>query len=135
VDRVSAESLIRRYFQSWLQQDQALFLSTLAPEIKVTECYGPVYCGTDEVRQWFADWHLKSGKGKVTKWDILSILFDNDQEMAAIEWDFECVYEGNLGSFFGTSLFRFDGRAITSIQEFKMEKDQYRPYGEQDIES
>ena len=46
-----AEILIRQYFQSWLQQDLSLFLSTLSPNIKVLECYGPVYWGLEEVRQ------------------------------------------------------------------------------------
>lgn len=31
MDRATAELLIRQYFQSWLQQDLCLFLSTLLP--------------------------------------------------------------------------------------------------------
>ena len=53
MDRESAEGLVRRYFQSWLAQDRALFLSTLAPDIQVAECYGPVYCGHAEMERWF----------------------------------------------------------------------------------
>jgi hypothetical protein len=128
--RNTAEGLIRQYFKSWLQQDLFLFLSVLSPDITVQECYGPLYCGTDEVRQWFVDWHTKEGKGKVTKWEIFNILYDYEQDMAAVEWDFECLYEGNLGSFLGTSLIHFDEETIDRIQEYKMEKEHYRPYGE-----
>jgi hypothetical protein len=130
MDRNTAETLIKQYFQSWLQQDLSLFLSTLSQNSKVVECYGPVYCGTEELRQWFVHWHTGGGKGKVTKWEIFNILYDEAQERAAVEWDFECIYEGTAGSFLGASLFRFDETKIEHIQEYKMEKKQYRPYGE-----
>ena len=131
MNRNNAEALIRQYFQSWLQQDLALFLSTLSPNIKILECYGPIYWGTEEVRQWFVDWHTKSGQGQVTRWEIFKILYDVTQNMAAVEWDFECIYAGNVGSFLGSSLFHFDETKIIRIQEYKMEKDQYRPYWNQ----
>ncbi|HEX6035016.1 MAG TPA: nuclear transport factor 2 family protein [Anaerolineales bacterium] len=131
INRNTAETLIRQYFQSWLQQDLSLFLSTLSPNIQVVECYGPVYWGTEEVRQWFVDWHTQSGKGKVTKWEIFKILYDEAQNMAAVEWDFESIHAGNVGSFLGASLFHFDETRIERIQEYKMEKEQYRPYGNQ----
>ena len=43
MDRNTAEALIRQYFQSWLEQDIALFLNTLSPVIRVAECYGPIF--------------------------------------------------------------------------------------------
>jgi len=128
MNRNTAEALIRQYFQGWLQQDLSLVLSTLSPSIKVVECYGPVYCGIDEVSHWFNDWHTKREKGKVTKWDIFKVLYDEVQKMAAVQWDFECIYDGHLGAFLGTSLFCFDDTKVICIKEYKMEKDQYRPY-------
>ena len=131
MNRESAERLIRQYFQSWLQQDLSLFLSTLSSKVQVLECYGPIYWGTEEVRQWFVDWHTKDGKGKVTRWEIFKILYDETQNIAAVEWEFECIYAGNVGSFLGASLFHFDETKVVRIQEYKMEKEQYRPYGHQ----
>ena len=128
MNRAAAEMLIRQYFQSWLQQDISLFLSTLSPKIKIVECYGPVYFGIDETQRWFNDWHTRREKGRVTRWEILELLYDAQQEIAAVEWDFECVYGGNMGSFLGASLFGFDDTKIASIREYKMEKEQYRPY-------
>ena len=128
MNRATAEMLVRQYFQSWLQQDILIFLSTLSPNIRVMECYGPVYDGIDETQRWFNDWHTRREKGKVTRWDILKLLYDEQEEIAAVEWDFECVYDGNVGSFLGASLFGFDHTKITSIREYKMEKEQYRPY-------
>ncbi|MFN2286406.1 MAG: nuclear transport factor 2 family protein [Anaerolineae bacterium] len=131
MDRNTAEALIRQYFQSWLEQDIALFLSIVSPGIRVAECYGPIYCGTDEVTRWFDDWHSGPGKGQVTRWDILTMQYDEQQKMAAVEWDFECIYDGNLGTFLGASVFCFDETNITRIHEYKMEKAQYRPYRSQ----
>jgi hypothetical protein len=128
MDRNTAEKLIGQYFQGWLQQDAALVLSTLSPSIKIVECYGPAYFGIDEVNRWFNAWHAGSGKGKVTKWNIFKVMYDEMQKMGAVEWDFECIFDGNLGSFLGASLFCFDDSKITSIQEYRMEKEQYRPY-------
>jgi hypothetical protein len=56
------------------------------------------------------------------------MVYDETQKMAAVEWDFECIYDGDLGSFLGASLVCFDDTQITRIQEYKMEKEQYRPY-------
>jgi len=128
MNRAAAEMLIRQYFQSWLQQDISLFLSTLSPKIKIVECYGPVYFGIDETQRWFNDGHTRREKGRVTRWEILELMYDAQQEIAAVEWDFECVYGGNMGSFLGASLFGFDDAKIASIREYKMEKEQYRPY-------
>jgi len=122
MNRERAEKLIHQYFQSWLQQDLKLFLSTLSPEIEITECYGPIYHGLEENRQWFINWHEGEGKGQVTQWDILRILYDDKQKGAAVEWDFYCIYEGNLGSFLGTSLIHFGDSQIISIQEYEMKK-------------
>jgi len=135
MNKNTADRLIKQYFQSWLQQDLSLFLSTLSPEVMVIECYGPVYCGHDEARAWFVDWHNRPEKGKLTRWDIFNILYDEALNMAAVEWDFECIYDANLGSFLGASLVHFDDTKITRIQEYKMEKEHYRPYADQENQS
>ena len=128
MNRATAERLIRQYFQSWLQQEISLFLSTLSPNIRIVECYGPVYDGRDETQLWFNDWHTRPEKGKVTRWDILKVMYDEQQKLAVVEWDFECIYDGNVGSFFGASSFGFDHTKIASIREYKMEKEHYHPF-------
>jgi hypothetical protein len=133
MNRATAEMLIRQYFQSWLHQDVMLFLSALSPNITIVECYGPMYNGTDETQRWFTDWHTRPEKGKVTRWDILKVLYDEQQELAAVEWDFECIYDGKVGSFLGASLFGFDQTKIMSIQEYKMEKEHYHPFKRQQV--
>lgn len=128
--RKMAETLIRQYFHSWLTQDLSQFLNTMTLDVRVTECYGPFYVGVEEVRQWFTNWHAGEGNGKVTRWDILRIMFDEVQQMAAVEWDFDCIYQGNQAGFPGASLFHFKEGKISCIQEYQMDRDQYRPYGD-----
>jgi hypothetical protein len=81
MNRATAELLIRQYFQSWLQQDISLFLSTLSPSIEIVECYGPAYRGLDETQRWFHHWHTRPEKGKVTRWDILRLTYDEDRKL------------------------------------------------------
>ena len=123
----SATQLVEQYINSWKQQDLSLFLSTLAADIFVAECYGPVYHGTKQVRQWFTDWHASPKEGKVTEWKITNVIFDETKNMAAVEWDFGCICEGNAGSFLGASLFYFDESKIVRIHEYQMDKNQYFP--------
>ena len=85
MNRQSATQLVEQYINSWKQQDLSLFLSTLAADIFVAECYGPVYHGTKQVRQWFTDWHASPKEGKVTEWKITNVIFDETENMAAVE--------------------------------------------------
>jgi hypothetical protein len=128
MDRTLARQLIEDYMGSWLRQDLELFLSLLAEGIRVAECNGPVYQGRQEVRDWFTDWHQGPQQGRVTRWEISNFIFDERQNSAAVEWDFECVTEGNPGAFLGASLYAFAGDKIARIHEYMMEKKQFRPY-------
>jgi hypothetical protein len=65
------------YMQSWLDQDQALFLSLLAPDVLVVESYGPVYKGHGECAAWFEGWHGAPAFGRVTKWELGRSYFDS----------------------------------------------------------
>ena len=115
-----ATRLIGQYINSWKQQDLPLFLSTLSPDIVVAECYGPSYHGTEEVRQWFTEWHARPKEGKVTKWKITNVIFDETKNMAAVEWDFGSVSDGKASSFLGASLFYFDASKIVRIHEYQI---------------
>jgi ketosteroid isomerase-like protein len=105
MDRQLATQLVEQYLQSWRTQDLALFLSTLSQDATIVECYGPIYQGTKEVQQWFTEWHASPIEGKVTHWKMTNLIFDERKMMAAVEWDFGCVCEGNWDSFLGASMF------------------------------
>ena len=128
MNRQLATRLIEQYINSWKQQDLPLFLSTLSPDIVVAECYGPSYHGTEEVRQWFTEWHARPKEGKVTKWKITNVIFDETKNMAAVEWDFGCVSDGKASSFLGASLFYFDASKIVRIHEYQMDENRHYPF-------
>jgi len=128
MNRQLATQLIKQYINSWRQQDLPLFLSTLSPDIIVAECYGPIYRGTKEVRQWFTEWHASPKDGKVTKWKITNVIFDKTKNMAAVEWDFGCASDGKASSFLGASLFYFDDLKILRIHEYQMNENRYYPF-------
>lgn len=132
MNKYLANRLIYKYFESWVDQDLAVFLSTLSTDVSIIECYGPMYLGIQEAREWFVDWHNRPEKGQVTRWEILNILYDDLLQLAAIEWEFECFYDGQPAGFPGVSLIYFDDTQIKRIQEYKMEPNHYRPYAVSD---
>ena len=116
------------YMQSWLNQDEAQFLSLLAPDVLVVESYGPVYRGHAECAAWFKGWHGAPAFGRVTKWELGRTYFDAERSAAFCEWDFECLYEDKIGGFLGASLYLLRDGLIAELHEYKTERDQYRPY-------
>ncbi len=131
MNRDTAIRSIQDYVQGWVQQDLDLALGVLSPQIVIVENDGSVYQGHAEVRAWFADWHAAPKSGRVLRWQLDAILFDDTTGRAAVEWEFECAFQGQVYSFPGASLFHFDAVGISCIHEFRMEKDQRRPYQSQ----
>jgi hypothetical protein len=126
MNRTLAEKLIKDYLYSWIKEDLNLLLDTLDDKIFISECYGPIYKSKKEIENWFTDWCLN--ENKVTKFESLLIIYDKEHNSACVEWDFECYCNGEVGSFFGTSLIEFNENKIISLKEFKSEKERYQPY-------
>ena len=113
------------YCRAWLECDKENFLSLLAPNIVVVECYGPEYRGMQECEDWFTDWHVRGGK--VLAWDIKRAGAYDDG--ACLKWYFECLWEGQVTGFDGTTLFDFDAQGrIVRIEEYQSKTDHIRPY-------
>ena len=121
-------SVAASYMQAWLNQDEALFLSLLAPDVLVVESYGPVYRGHAECAAWFRGWHGAPAFGRVIKWELGRSYFDATRSAVFCEWDFECLYEGKSGGFLGSSLYLLRDGLIAELHEYKTEREQYRPY-------
>lgn len=128
MNRQQASDLICTYFRAWEQQDLDLALSVLDPEIMIVENDGSVYSGLAEIKAWYLDWHAPPNSGRVHRWQIFRILFDEQARQAAVDWEFECAFEGRDYVFPGASLLNFSDGRITRIQEYRMDKDQHRPY-------
>ncbi|HVN55398.1 MAG TPA: nuclear transport factor 2 family protein [Anaerolineaceae bacterium] len=128
MNRQQVSDLICSYVHAWEQQDLDWALGVLAEEIVIVENDGSVYNGLEEFKAWFQDWHAPPNSGRVRRWQIYRILFDEQTLQAAVDWEFECAFEGRDYVFPGASLLDFSGGLITRIQEYRMDKDQHRPY-------
>lgn len=118
------EKTIRAYFNAWLTKDSALLDKLFAKDAVYTESYGPEYHGMGQIKQWFADWNKK---GSVKRWDIRQ--FVHQGNTVAVEWYFECEYDGVTTGFDGVTLVRFDGDGcIESIKEFQSKAEHDYPY-------
>lgn len=122
---MTREEAVRAYFQSWLKQDDSALREIFAADAVYTESYGPQYTGLDQILRWFQDWNKR---GTVLRWDVNGLTVQDDR--LAVEWYFECAYEGNVDGFDGVSLIRFDEEGkIAELREFQSKHEHEYPYG------
>ena len=122
------EARIREYFDAWVRKDARPLAGIFAPDILYSECYGPEYRGIGQVLRWFADWNTQ---GTVLQWPIKQ--FVHQGAVTAVEWYFQCEYQGQVDGFDGVSLITFDdaGRMVR-LQEFQSKAEHHLPYGPQE---
>lgn len=107
--------MISDYFQMWVTRDFTNLNNLFAPDIYYSECYGPKYYGMEDIDAWIL---RQLEKQVVLRWDIESIYFDSDQQVATVTWYFQAKEE-NLYAFNGCSVIAFnDNQKISSIREF-----------------
>lgn len=121
MDAAYANRLIDRYTQGWLKSDSAAILDTLDENCEIIESHGSTYKGKGHVSGWLEGW--KSSRSSVTKWDILSFVFDGQK--SAVEWDFECITRGKAYRIRGMSWVEFRNEKIYSIHEYCMTNSPY----------
>lgn len=118
------EQNIRKYFESWIKKDRSDYSQLFSNDVRYVECYGPAYCGLDEICQWFDDWNQR---GTVLQWEIKQILVQD--HTAVCEWYFSCEYDGEVGGFDGVSWIEFDEDGlIVKLKEFQCKTPNYYPY-------
>ena len=77
--------VIKKYFQSWLDNDVEIVKQTFSENALYSECYGPEYHGLSQIVTWFENWN---NKGQVLEWTIKRI-FEQNQTLI-VEWYFRC---------------------------------------------
>lgn len=121
--------LIENYFIGWKNKDINGTLACLHENIKIYECYGAFYETKQEVKTWFNLWH-KNG-GQVIKWDIIKIIYDEQENSAAVDWVFHCYSDDDshgLCELHGCSTITFKDNKIIEIKEYEMKKNKFKPY-------
>jgi hypothetical protein len=114
MDPLTATSLIEQYVEGWKRAQIDTVLDTLAEDCVVTESYGPIYRGREKVRLWLEKW-LGEGN-RVLQWDIHSLVIEQDS--AAFEWAFKCLWHGSESYFEGASVVQFKHNKIWSLREY-----------------
>jgi hypothetical protein len=118
------KSIIRKYFQAWLDADILPIEDIFSQDIFYSECYGPEYHGMKQMLQWFRDWNRN---GKVLEWSIKRIV-EQDNTLVA-EWYFECGYNGEKSGFDGVTVAEFNEEMkISRLLEFQSKHEHYHPY-------
>ena len=51
--------VIKKYFQSWLDNDVEIVKQTFSENALYSECYGPEYHGLSQIVTWFENWNNK----------------------------------------------------------------------------
>ena len=115
------EEIIKKYFDSWLNNNSSVLKEIFDEKIVYSECYGPEYDGIDTVETWFKEWNKR---GKVLVWDI------HQGNKSVAEWYFKCKYDGEIGEFDGVSIIEFNNaNYIINLKEFQSKIPHYYPYG------
>lgn len=121
------EQQIRRWFNCWLERDGSAIPRIFSADAYYSECYGPEYCGIDEISKWFSTWNQEN---RVLRWEIRE--FVHGESVTAVEWEFSCRCAGEESGFNGISLVEFDRLGkICSLKEFSSKAEHIRPYGKQ----
>jgi len=119
--------IIETYFAAWLGKDDAALSSVFADNVIYSECYGPEYCGLDQIQRWFADWNRR---GTVLRWDIKNMIECGNT--VCVEWFFCCEYDGNIDGFDGVSWIEFnESGKISALREFQSKAEHCFPYGQE----
>jgi len=118
------EQIIKKYFESWVNNNSSVLKNIFDVNIFYSECYGPEYHGIDEVKIWFIEWNKR---GKVLAWNIKQFIHEGN--ISVVEWYFKCRYDGDIGEFDGLSLIEFNNdNYIVSLKEFQSKIPHYYPY-------
>lgn len=121
---LSRESIIRRYFDSWIYKDASAVREAFAADAVYIESWGPAYRGLDHILQWFEDWNKES---TVLQWDIHT--FVHAHQTCVCEWYFKCDCQGKRSAFNGVSVIVFDAHErIVLLKEFQSKCPNNYPY-------
>jgi hypothetical protein len=118
MNRQEASQLITTYVEGWKVNNPAQIIDTLAADCIVVESHGPTYHGLEIATQWIESW-LGTGN-TVDRWDITSFCFDEAEQTAMFEWEFECMADGVHYEIDGSSIVEFEDGKIVGLREYRM---------------
>ena len=124
------ESIIRLWFDMWLQQEDKGIDNIFAEDVVYIESWGPKYESRAAVKHWFYEWNTR---GKVVIWDIKQYFHKGNQTI--VEWHFRNeMNSGVIEQFDGMTLIEWtQDSKIRFLKEFGCNINNYNPYRNGDI--
>ena len=124
------ESIIRLWFDMWLQQEAKGIDNIFAEDVVYIESWGPKYESRAAVKHWFDEWNIR---GKVVIWDIKQYFHKGNQTI--VEWHFRNeMNSGVIEQFDGMTLIEWtQDSKIRFLKEFGCNINNYNPYRNGDI--
>ena len=124
------ESIIRLWFDMWLQQEDKGIDNIFAEDVVYIESWGPKYESRAAVKHWFDEWNIR---GKVVIWDIKQYFHKGNQTI--VEWHFRNEMNcGVIEQFDGMTLIEWtQDSKIRFLKEFGCNINNYNPYRNGDI--
>ena len=127
---MNKESVIRLWFDMWLQKADLGILDIFSDKAIYIESWGPEYHSSVEIKQWFEEWNTR---GTVLQWDVKQCFHKENQ--TAVEWYFQNkMNDGKTEEFDGISIVEWTAdNKICFLKEFGCNKNRYDPYQKGDI--
>ena len=119
------ETIIRRWFDMWLQKKDLGIAEMFSDNATYIESWGPEYHGSAKIKLWFDEWNTR---GTVLQWDIKQFFHKANQTM--VEWYFKNqMNDGKVEAFDGISLVEWtNDDKILFLKEFGCNIKNYDPY-------
>lgn len=119
------ESIIRLWFDMWLQKKDLGMDAIFAEDVVYIESWGPKYENRATVQHWFEEWNARA---TVLAWDIKQFFHKGNQTV--VEWYFQNqAANGPVEAFDGMSLIEWtDDHKIKFLKEFGCNLNHYNPY-------
>ncbi|SXU10151.1 nuclear transport factor 2 family protein [Klebsiella pneumoniae] len=119
------ETIIRRWFDMWLQKKDLGIAEMFSDNATYIESWGPEYHGSAKIKLWFDEWNTL---GTVLQWDIKQFFHKANQTM--VEWYFKNqMNDGKVEAFDGISLVEWtNDDKILFLKEFGCNINNYDPY-------
>lgn len=128
VEEKEAFELTQMYINGWKQNDLKMITSCLTENCIIIESHGPTYHGMRDIELWFKYW--LEAKSIITRWNISSFTFCENQQTVFCEWDFACVSNNIEYALPGISIVKFSNKKIAFIHEYRMTRPAYEWRGD-----
>jgi ketosteroid isomerase-like protein len=119
-------SALTDYIDAWTTNDPERIVATVTDDVVITESFGPVYYGSQRVREWCEKWNREGSR--VLDWTITREFHAGDLLVA--EWRFAYRQGGEDRTLLGATIATQRDGKIAELREYAVTGDLYPWEGE-----